>query len=253
MEAASCLAKKAKSTVVIGMENVPFERVLGAKIGQQLQKLYENNGITFRLNQKPVKELLGNNGAVSGVVLDSGEQLPADIVILGAGVIPATEFLKDIPKGRDGSITVDEFLRVPEREGVYAAGDLARYPYFLTGESIRVEHYGMAMYQGALVAKNFMGESKSHTSVPFFWTVVLGKSLRYAGHATSYEDVIIDGDLTALAFTAFYIRGEQVVAVATMNRDPVAAAAAELLGSRLMPSTTELRRGSVDLLARLSK
>ncbi len=175
----------------------------------------------------------------------------ADIVIIGAGVIPATEFLQDVPKGRDGSIAVDQFMKVAEREGLYAAGDLARYPYFLTGEQIRVEHYGMAMYQGAVAAKHFAGHPQPHTSVPFFWTVLYGKSLRYAGHATSYDDVIVDGDLGTLAFTAYYVRGESVVAVATMNRDPVAAAAAELLGSRKLPTASQLRARSVDLLTLL--
>ncbi len=108
MEAAACLAKRAKSIVVIGMERVPFERVLGAKIGEGLQKMFEAAGIQFRLNQKPIKEFKGSNGALSAVVLDSGEELPADVAIIGAGVIPSTNYITDIEKGRDGGILTDQ-------------------------------------------------------------------------------------------------------------------------------------------------
>jgi NADPH-dependent 2,4-dienoyl-CoA reductase/sulfur reductase-like enzyme/nitrite reductase/ring-hydroxylating ferredoxin subunit len=253
MEAASCISKKAASVVVIGMEAVPFERVLGAQVGAVLQKLHETNNISFRLNQKPVKEFHGKDGNVSAVVLDSGEVLPAELVILGAGVIPATDFIKDIPKFRDGSIVVDEFFRVPDKPGVYVAGDIARFPYWLTGESVRVEHYGMAMYQGETVAKHFNGKPQPARSVPFFWTVLYGKSLRYAGHATSYDDIILHGDVPGMAFVAYYCRAGQVISVSTMGKDPYAAAAAELLGAKKMPDAATLKKGPVDLPALAAK
>eukprot|EP01114_Cavostelium_apophysatum_P011942 TRINITY_DN2652_c1_g2_i1.p1 TRINITY_DN2652_c1_g2~~TRINITY_DN2652_c1_g2_i1.p1 ORF type:complete len:385 (-),score=84.20 TRINITY_DN2652_c1_g2_i1:122-1276(-) len=95
MEMASCIAKKAKSVVVIGMENVPFERVLGEKIGTVLQRTHEKNGVSFRM-RRVVKEFRGVNKKVLSVLLDNGEVLDADLCIVGAGIIPATQFLKNV-------------------------------------------------------------------------------------------------------------------------------------------------------------
>ncbi len=87
-------------------------------------------------------------------------------------------------------------------EGVYVAGDLARYPYFYTGESVRVEHYGMAMYQGRIAAHNIMGKNVELRNVPFFWTVQFGKAIRYAGHALSYDEILFDGNVEVRIATA---------------------------------------------------
>ena len=120
-------------------------------------------------------------------------------------------------------------------DGVYAAGDVARFPYAPLGESIRVEHYGYAQQQGRCCAANIAGEHRVCSTVPFFWTAQYGKNLRYAGHGAGFDDVLIDGDLDALNFTAIYAKGDKVIAVATMGRDQQCAAAAELLGMDAMP------------------
>jgi NADPH-dependent 2,4-dienoyl-CoA reductase/sulfur reductase-like enzyme len=239
---------------VIGMEKVPFERVLGAEIGSYTQCLFETAGVKFFLEQKSIKEYVGSNGAVSGVVLATGETLPADLVVIGAGVIPATGFVTDLERQRDGSLITDEQMRVKGAANLWAAGDLARFPYFATGELIRVEHYGAAMYQGAVAAESFLGRARSHHAPPFFWTLLLGKSVRYAGHATSYEEVVIDGELASGVWAAFYLRGDQVLAVAAMGRDPYASQAAELINAGRMVSATEVRakKGRVDLAALLT-
>jgi len=244
MEAASCIASRASSVVAIGMESVPFERVLGVKIGTVLQQLHQNNQIQFRL-KKVVKEFKGQEGKVSAVVLDDGEELPADICIIGAGIVPATDYIKPntgITIERDKSVVVDKYLQAAE--GVYAVGDLARYPFHLTGELIRVEHYGMSQLQGHLAALNFLGKNKPLTNIPFFWTTQYAKRLTYAGHALTYDDVIIDGDLDAMKFVAYYVKGSQVLAVAALNRDPIASLAAELMASGKMPTAEQIKSGN---------
>jgi NAD(P)H-nitrite reductase large subunit len=167
MEVASCLAKKAKSIIVVGMEEVPFERVLGREIGRVLQRFHEKNGVTFRM-KRVVRELRGTEGVVEivvlwftlkvrGVLLDSGELLDCDICVVGAGVIPTTKFVRGVTIERDQSIVCDKFLQAAD--GLYAGnsqdcisdllgGDIARYPYYLTGESVRIEHWGMAQNHG---------------------------------------------------------------------------------------------------------
>lgn len=126
---------------------------------------------------------------------------------------------------------------------------MARFPYFLTGENVRVEHYGMAMYEGSIAAHNIMGKQKEVRSVPFFWTSMFGKTIRYAGHAVSFEDLLIDGDVENLNFVGFYVRKNQVLAVITVSRDPVAAIAAELFDSGRMPSVDQLKEKNLNLNA----
>jgi len=246
MEAASCIAKKAASVIAIGMEKVPFERVLGERIGSSLQKLHEKNGIQFRL-QRVVKEFIGKEGKVAQVVLDNGEILDADLCIVGAGVVPATKFVKPntLEIGKDQSIVVDKYLKASGN--VYAAGDIARFPYFFTGESIRVEHYGYAMHQGRVAAHNMLGKNVELRSIPFFWTTQYGKSIRYTGHALSYDDILFDGNVEELNFVGYYVRQNKVVAAVSIGRDPICSAVAELMTASKMPTGEELKKNGFKL------
>jgi len=249
MEVAATLATKAKSVTVVGMEKVPFERVLGVEVGTAIQKLHESKGVKFCL-LKTVKEFQGDT-MVRAVVLDDGTVLDAGVVVIGAGVIPATSFIKSGPVqiSRDQSIIVDKFLRAAD--GLYAAGDVARYPYPVTGELIRVEHWGMAQIQGRTAARSFLGKQKELDNVPFFWTVQFGKSVRYAGHAASFDEVIVQGNPDELKFAAYYARQGKVLAVAALGMDPLASAAADLIQLNKMPSVSELKAGAVELKALL--
>jgi len=239
METAACIAKKAKSIIVIGMESVPFERVLGEKIGIHLQKLHEKNGVSFRM-KRVVKEFRGIDKTVTSVLLDNGEVIDADICIVGAGIIPATKFIKGVEIERDGSVVCNEFLKAAD--GLYAGGDIARFPYWLlNNHNIRVEHWGMAHYHGKIAALNMVGKTTPLRSVPFFWTTQYGKSIRYCGHALSFDDVIVDGSLDELKFVAYFVKDDKVLAVTSINCDPVVAGMAELMNSGKMPSASQLK------------
>jgi len=245
MEVASSIVKKAKSVIVIGMENVPFERVLGERIGLSLQRLHEKNGVVFRL-KKIVKEFRGVDGQVRSVLLDSGELLDADICILGAGIVPSTKFVKGVKFERDGSIVCDQYLKAAE--GVWAGGDICRFPFFLNNELIRIEHWGMAQYHGKLAAKNMVGKQVPAQSIPFFWTVLYGKSIRYCGHALSYDEILFDGNVEELSFLGLYCKHGEVVAAVSLGRDPIVSAIAELMHHKKMPKSTELKNGMPDFV-----
>jgi NADPH-dependent 2,4-dienoyl-CoA reductase/sulfur reductase-like enzyme len=133
-------------------------------------------------------------------------------------------------------------------EGVYAIGDLARFPYWINdGETIRVEHYGMAMYQGSVAAHNIMGKRTEVHSVPFFWTTQYGKSIRYAGHALRWDDFLIDGDVEAMNFAGYYVEKNKIVAVVAVSRDPLASIAAELFDANKMPNADQLKASNFNL------
>lgn len=240
METAAALFQKAKSVQVIGMEKVPFERVLGPEIGAALQQFHETKGkIVFHM-QRVVSELKATaDGAVAAVVLDNGVTLDAGIVVMGAGVIPATSMFREgVTKDRDQSIVVDAFLCAAP--SLYVGGDIARYTYHYTGASVRIEHYGMAMYHGKVAALNMLGRATACESIPFFWTQQYGKSLRYCGFAHKYDNVIVDGDLTKPKFVVFFCLEGKVLACASMDRDPAVSLVAELMHNNAMPDANSI-------------
>jgi NADPH-dependent 2,4-dienoyl-CoA reductase/sulfur reductase-like enzyme len=273
MEAAAYLAsaKKAKSVTVVGMESVPFERVLGKQLGALFQALHEARGIKFVMNTTAASFAGSREGAVTGVVLKSGETLPAELVIIGAGIIPSVGYLKDTAGvsllGRaPGGVVVNEFLQAAS--DIYAAGDCAVFPYAVGGagaggalHQVRIEHWDVAIDMGRCAALNMLGRGRAFSTVPFFWTQQFGKSLRYAGHAQSTEDVIIQGTLdlkspAEASFVAYYVVAGVVAAVATFSKDPQGVAAMELFRLGALPSPEQLRgKGPaehVDLVALLA-
>jgi len=250
METASCIAKKAKSIVVIGMENVPFERVLGERIGTVVQKLFEKNNISFRM-KRVVKEFRGLDRQVRNVLLDNGEQLDADLCIVGARIIPATKYIKGVKIERDQSVVCDEYLQAGEN--LYAGGDICRFPWwFLGGESVRVEHWGEAQYHGKVAAANMAGKKVAARNIPFFWTQFFGKTVRYCGHALAYDEIYVDGDIENFKFAAYYIKHDKILAVASMGMDPLVSAVAELMQHGRMPSAKEVKDSKIDLIKRAS-
>jgi NADPH-dependent 2,4-dienoyl-CoA reductase/sulfur reductase-like enzyme len=147
-------------------------------------------------------------------------------------------------------------------ENFYAAGDIARFPLnMLHDESARIEHWGMAQYQGMVAALNMVGKHKTATAVPFFWTTVFGKSVRYAGHALRYDEVLIDKEENGfepatIKFAAFYAQKDTIVAVVTLARDPIASQAAELINAGKFPTASAVKAaiaaGKIDELIKSS-
>ncbi|CAG8612364.1 10834_t:CDS:10, partial [Cetraspora pellucida] len=248
MEVAAMCAKKANVSV-IGMEKVPFERVLGLEVGSAIQKLHEASGVSFYL-QSGVKEIKpSDTDPKKGgtVILSDDRKIPADVIVIGAGVVPATEFLKDSPGftlERDGSLKVDENFKVEGLDDVFAIGDIARFTYHKTGESIRIEHWSFAENTGRAVAEIIAKKSvMSFKKIPYFWSNQLGKGIRYAGYASSFNDVIIQGNLEEFKFAAYYARDDKILAVATISKDPLASHSSELLRLGAFPSASEIKNG----------
>ncbi|MGI4760046.1 MAG: FAD-dependent oxidoreductase [Janthinobacterium lividum] len=241
MEAASSLTSETRQVTVIAQEQVPFERVLGPEIGAMFQKLHESKGVKFEVEAE-VTALLGEDGYVTGVQLKSGHTVPADAVVLGVGVRPATEFLKEaFTLEKDGGLAVDAFLQAADN--VYAAGDIARFPLAPTGQPTRIEHWRVAQQHGQAAARNMLGQRQAFTAAPFFWTQQYGKSLRYAGHAERWDEIIYQGDVAQQDFLAFYVLENRLVAAAGMNHDADMIYIAELLGTGALPAPAAVRAG----------
>ncbi len=239
LEGGMSLKKLGASVDVVGTETVPFAKILGEKIGRVVQKWHEAEGIKFHLGRKA--DHLEGNGAVSAVVLDNGERLPADFVLLGLGVKPRTNFLKGVPLEKDGGVKTDEYLRVTD--DIYAAGDIVYYPT-ADGQQ-RIEHWKVAGQQGYVAGMNMAkAEEVPYQEVPFFWTNQQGNRINYIGHATQIDDIIYDGDPESDdSFLAFYVQENKVRAVAGLKRDQDIIAIRELMQADRMPSVETVRKG----------
>jgi NADPH-dependent 2,4-dienoyl-CoA reductase/sulfur reductase-like enzyme/nitrite reductase/ring-hydroxylating ferredoxin subunit len=247
METAAALRKRGLSVTVVGRGSVPFKRSLGPEIGAMFQKIQEENGVSFKLGRQVVR--LEGEARVKAVVLDDGERLPADLVLVGIGVYPATDYLQGVPVNPDGSITVDKHLSVVD--GLYAAGDIARFPDWRTGEYIRIEHWQLAETQGFTAALNMSGQQTEFKSVPFFWTEQFEPYLFYVGHVTDWDEIIWHGKTEDRKFVAFYVKNDQVLAAAGCEYDHGMAYITELMRNGLMPTPAKLRSGEADLLVYL--
>jgi NADPH-dependent 2,4-dienoyl-CoA reductase/sulfur reductase-like enzyme len=268
MEVAIALAgqKKAKSVTVIGMEDVPFQNVLGKEVGAGLMEAQKKaNGLKFFV-KAGVEKLEGSNGKVSAVVIkdESGSKVdvPAQVVILGVGVSPATGYLKESPGfpalEKDGSIAVDKDLRVKgltKDSNVFACGDIATVPARdEAGANVRIEHWNVAGNHGRAVGKLIAGEKgEPFDKLPIFWSA-LGSQLRYVsdGNPPGFDDVYIDGKVQDLKFAAYYAKKGKVNAVATMGIDPLVMHSSILLVNGKMPSLDEIKGGTDPLSVSLA-
>jgi apoptosis-inducing factor 3 len=244
LESAVSLKKRGLQVTVVAPETVPFERIFGAEIGAMFRAIHEGNGVSFRLGTS-VERFEGAE-AVQAVLLKNGERLEADIVLIGVGVRPTTEFLQGIPREADGSIKVDDcFQAAPD---LYAAGDIARFLDSRSGEYIRIEHWRTAQQQGRDAALNMAGKKTANTNIPFFWTKQGDLGLRYVGYAQNWDEIIFDGNPASREFIAFFIKGNRVAAVAGSRRDKQMAAILELMRLNRMPSAAEIRGSSIDFV-----
>jgi len=247
LETAASLTKRGKAVTVVAPGTVPFQRILGPEIGRMLMQVHQEQGVSFRLGAR-VSRLEGS-GRVESAVLESGERLPGDLVVVGLGVRPATEFLQGLKLNQDGSVSVDQHLKVTE--GLYAAGDIARFPDWRTGEAIRIEHWRLAEQHGRVAAHNMAGKETAYVGVPFFWTDHFDVFLQYVGYVSGWEEIVYQGDPGDRNFMAFYLKANQVLAVAACGHEQEMAAVAELMRLKRLPGPEELRRGPVDFLKRL--
>ncbi|KAF9237628.1 hypothetical protein BU15DRAFT_75823 [Melanogaster broomeanus] len=265
MELVVAVAKRKLASIdVIGVEEVPFQAVLGKEVGKGLQKYHESQGVKFHMQSKVEKILASESNATqaTGVVVN-GQTIPADFVVMGVGVAPATEFLRQsgFQLEKDGGIKVDAHLQVIGQTDIYALGDIAWYPQHQTWREPANLSIGMyeplvAGNHGRAVGKTIAGQPAAFVKVPIFWSAQ-GQQLRYCGLGAGFDDVIINGDPGEMKFVAYYVKEGQVVAVASMQNDPIVSKASELLRLDLMPSPEELRAGKnlldVDIASSASK
>lgn len=318
MEVANALSKE-NTVTIIGMEKAPLERVMGEEVGKIFQKILEKNGVKFCMGASVDSATPSEKDpkSVGAVKLKDGASIEADLVILGVGVAPATQYLKDnesVNLEKDGSLRVDENFKVEGLEDVFAIGDIATYPYHGPGGNgtpTRIEHWSksrsiISSFTSSTIPFPFTlglpspfqfnpntltyptpsqnptqaltndlsppitdvaqnaGRSVAHTIakptadkpksfIPIFWSA-LGSQLRYCGNTPNgWDSLVLKGEPENGKFAAYYAKGDEVVAVASMMMDPIMSKCSELMLRGRMPSKGDLERGvnplEVDLVA----
>jgi len=265
MELVVAVGKKELASIdVVSDVSVPFEKVLGKEVGQGLLNYHKKNGVKFHMDSgvQSIKPAAGSQ-AVGSVVLKDGSELPADIVVFGVGVRPATDFLKETKLAQslrqDGGIKVDQLLRVENFPDIFAIGDIAVYPQAQGGQPTRIEHWNVASNHGRSVGETIGKRvdklAVGFDKVPIFWSAQ-GQQLRYCGIDHGFDDVILKGNPEELKFVAYYVKENKIIAVSSMQWDPIVTRCAELFRLGLIPTPDEIRGGldpiSIDITSKRS-
>ena len=255
MEVASALAQSGTtaSITVIGQDHRVMGNIVSETVSKALIMLHKENGIQFVFDASVAEITAAENTAnnneenfsqVNGVILANGEQIDADIVILGTGVAPRIEILQDT--NHPDGVQVDEHLQL--RDGVYALGDIAKAPSKLG--RMRIEHWRVALQHGMVTAAAILNDDNVNSlaeRIPFFWTMQYGKSLRYSGHAATPDHGILLGSPDTLNYIEYYFDDEgedtRASAASSLGRDKELVAFSELLRRGHAPTRAQINAG----------
>jgi NADPH-dependent 2,4-dienoyl-CoA reductase/sulfur reductase-like enzyme/nitrite reductase/ring-hydroxylating ferredoxin subunit len=212
LEVAASLRRRHLEVHVVAPEEIPMQRVLGTELGRFVREVHEQHGVRFHLGQTVASI------AEQSVTLKNGSKLDADLVVVGIGVRPNLDLAVQAGLTVDRGIVVDEYLRT-SAPGIWAGGDIARWPDRYSGSAIRVEHWVVAETHGQAAARNMLGHNQPFTAVPFFWSAHYDVTIGYVGHAQAWDDVKVAGSVQDRDCLVAYQKTGKTLAVASINRD----------------------------------
>jgi apoptosis-inducing factor 3 len=212
LEVAAALRARDIEVHVVAPEEHPMAKILGPDLSRFVRAIHEQHGVVPHLGET-ARGLEGKRMTLSG-----GSVLEADLIVAGLGVRPRLSLAEAAGLRIDRGIAVDAFLET-SAPGIFAAGDIARWPDRLTGEAIRVEHWVVAERQGQTAALNMLGRRERFDAVPFFWSQHYDVPISCVGHAESWDDLVVEGDIANKDGLVRMRRAGRTLAVASIFRD----------------------------------
>lgn len=235
LEVAASLRSRGIEVHLVAPERRPLERVFGAEMADFLRSLHQAHGVVFHLGDKAA-EIRRDS-----VTLESGKAIEADLVVAGIGVRPRIELASRAGLSVNHGVVVNNLLQTSAL-GVFAAGDIARWPDPYSGDMIRVEHWNVAQRQGQTAARNMLGEYQPFKAVPFFWTKQYDLRVNYVGHAEKWDELVVEGSIPDRNCLLSFKRSGRTLAFASISRD-----------AQSLESEITLERDEPDALAALAR
>jgi 3-phenylpropionate/trans-cinnamate dioxygenase ferredoxin reductase subunit len=199
---------------VVEPQPTPLFQALGPEMGEVFAHLHRQHGVNLRTGTG-VREFRGD-GAVSTVVTDGGDELPADLVLVGVGAAPNTALAEEAGLEVENGVVTDAALRTSAPD-VFAAGDVARSYNPLFGRHVRVEHWANALNGGPAAARSMLGQEVVYDRVPYFFTDQYDLGMEYSGLGGPDDEVVCRGNREDGEFIAFWLSGGRVVAGMNVN------------------------------------
>ena len=214
LEVAAIAAKQNKSVTVIEMADRVMNRTVDPQISDYYLNLHQKNGVTFKFNTS-LQEIIGTNNPEK-VVCSDGSEVAADMVVIGAGIMPNVELAENAGLSCDNGIVVNEFGKTDHAD-IYACGDCTNHPNKLLNKKIRLESVHNAMEQSKTVASSIINQSIAYNQIPWFWSDQYDHKLQIVGLSGDHDKVIMRGDMSEAKFMLFYTKDDKLIAVDAVN------------------------------------
>jgi 3-phenylpropionate/trans-cinnamate dioxygenase ferredoxin reductase component len=242
-EVAASLRHLGLDVTVVEVTKTALERVLGPELGRVVEGLHRDHGVEMCFGE--AVERFEGAGRFEALTTSGGRRIEADFAVVGVGVEPVTDVARGSGLQIDDGILVDAALRT-NVAGVFAAGDVARHDHPTFGP-IRVEHYDNALKMGAHVAGTMLGRNEAFDDPHWFWSDQYDADIQMAGVASSWDEMVVRGNMEEREFTAFLLRDGVLVSTFSMNRPKDVRRSMKLIGARARPARAQLEDPDADL------
>jgi 3-phenylpropionate/trans-cinnamate dioxygenase ferredoxin reductase subunit len=214
LEVAAVAAGLGLNVTVVEMEGRVMQRVVSPQLSEFYERVHRQHGVQLRLSERT--SAFSGDSRLAGVVLESGEEIAADLAIIGIGIVPNTEIAAAAGLEVDNGIVVDEHCRSSDAR-IFAIGDCTMHPNALLNTRLRLESVHNALEQAKTAAANICGEAARYAQVPWFWSDQYDLKLQIAGISAGYDQTVLRGDPDSGSFSCLYLRDGVLIAIDAVN------------------------------------